>query len=390
MGDGTTDNTATFNAALVAAHNIGAIYFPPGRYSFSSKPDPIVYALRLFGAAQKESALIRSYTPADEGEGFLCPATSYVNLESLDIAAGDGTSGGCGIKLVLTSDPPAYGNWSWFEDMRITTDIPGANTGTWKYGVYLDGDDSSAAPQAPGLRDVQFDNCFVRVPCTEAAFYGKALRHFGWRGGYFDYNGKVIVTGGNYQSQNVTFSPVVGGVFHAEKVKGLLVNGPWTGGALKSSVDGYNVNVICDQLWDLESRKGWFASNKQISTPDGGMNMEVSCPGYVTREVTIPSGQSISESLNLNGANLVGIHMPSEWTEAPVTFLASDNGSRFSDLCNSGGAEIVISGSKSQYIPLSGLSAVRHLKVRSGTGYASIAQQFDRTIKLITASSPAV
>lgn len=239
--------TAAWNTALVACQDMGAaeLYFPD-RFTFLSRPNTLPWGINLVGKGQNRSALIRGYQPATADEGFIEPDTSYINIDRIDIAAGDGTSGGCALKIKLGSAPADYGNWCWAEDVRIASDVPNANTGTFSYGVYIDGDDAAAAPQAPGHRDGSFQNCYVRVPCSAAQFYGKTVRHFDWDG-YFDFDGKVIITGGAYDSQNVRITAKSPGRLFADKCVSLEAHGNWTSVEIAASVVG------CDLR---KSRKG--------------------------------------------------------------------------------------------------------------------------------------
>lgn len=229
--------TNAWNTALAVCQSegVGTLYFPQ-RYDFESKPNPITFFLTLLGDGPERSALVRNYQPATPDEGFIVADNSYIRIQGLDIAAADGTTGGCGLQWILGERPGDYGNWSWFRDLRVTSDTARLGTGTWKYGIYLDGDKSSAAPQAPGLRDIAFDNCFVRVTCSAAQLYAKTPRHFKWDG-YFDVDGTVVITGGDYRAENVQIINRAGGILFADQTDNLTAIGPWSWGWLKPSVN---------------------------------------------------------------------------------------------------------------------------------------------------------
>lgn len=263
--------TAAWNTALAVcrSQNVGVLSIPK-RYTFLSKPDPIDFDLDIVGVGQKRSALIRGYSPEDEDEGFIEIAYSYVNTKDIDISPGDSTSGGRGIRHILRSSPVRYGNWSWYRDMRIVPDESGAGTGSFKNAVYLEGDDSAVAPQAPGLRDIVFSNCWLRVPCSAAHLHAKTVRQFRFSG-ECDSNGVIFITGGNYQSQNVRLDMDFGGIVFADKVYNLSLSGAFTRGWAKSSVTNLSGVICCSNPWVNQASGGVF-----LGPPETGSSVNKS------------------------------------------------------------------------------------------------------------------
>lgn len=108
----------------------------------------------------------------------------------------------------------------------------------------------------------------------------------------------------------------------------------------------------------------------------------------LAKTVTIPTSGSLSPVVELVGATLVGIQIPSGWTTANITFQASADGSTYVDLYDNSGAEYtVVVGGTSRYIavPLGDLLGVRFLKVRSGTSGTPVSQTVARILTLALA-----
>lgn len=106
---------------------------------------------------------------------------------------------------------------------------------------------------------------------------------------------------------------------------------------------------------------------------------------------TISSGASLSNAVNLGGLRLFGFIMPSSWTTAALTILASfDNGSTYVTMESVyDGSEITYAVSPPGYYPLPNpqiFAAVTNLKVQSGTSALPVNQGADRTIQLVLRS----
>ena len=103
-------------------------------------------------------------------------------------------------------------------------------------------------------------------------------------------------------------------------------------------------------------------------------------------EVTVSSGASLSESINLGSTRLSAIMMPADWTAADLTFQASPNsGGTYHNLYDEADAEVVVQAAEDRYIILSPdvWSGVRNLKIRSGTSGTPVNQAADRAITLV-------
>nr|BDD45293.1 hypothetical protein 15 [bacterium] len=101
--------------------------------------------------------------------------------------------------------------------------------------------------------------------------------------------------------------------------------------------------------------------------------------------VTISSGSSLSDKIDLGGANLVGIEMPAGWTAANLTVQTSSDGTNFFDLYDVLGneKEITVDANRAINLEPSEYINSRFIKLRSGTSGTPVNQAADRQITLI-------
>ena len=95
----------------------------------------------------------------------------------------------------------------------------------------------------------------------------------------------------------------------------------------------------------------------------------------------IGEGESLSSPIDCSGGQLVRITMPENWTEAPLTFEFSTDGTYFNDMFDLKGfavtVEIVVPGS-GVIIPSDVGRAIAWIKFRSGTRGNPIEQREGR------------
>lgn len=95
----------------------------------------------------------------------------------------------------------------------------------------------------------------------------------------------------------------------------------------------------------------------------------------------IQAGESLSDAVDCSAGQLVRITMPTEWTDAPLTFQFSTDGVFFNDMFGLDGYEVtvkhVVEGS-GVIIPGDIGRAIVHIKFRSGTRGNPIPQEADR------------
>lgn len=106
-----------------------------------------------------------------------------------------------------------------------------------------------------------------------------------------------------------------------------------------------------------------------------------------TTNTKIASGASQSGVVDLIGFLLAGIQMPTTWTAADITFLASLDGVTYQPVYNTDGDEYTIASAAAQasrFIAIDprDFAGVRYLKIRSGTAAAAVNQGADRTLGL--------
>ena len=104
------------------------------------------------------------------------------------------------------------------------------------------------------------------------------------------------------------------------------------------------------------------------------------------KEVTIPSGDDISDAVDIGSKELVGISMPDGWTEASITFAATVDDTNFLSLNDAAGSEVaVLLPLADKHIALSfaGIKGLSKIRLRSGTVSTPVNQGADRVITLI-------
>lgn len=105
--------------------------------------------------------------------------------------------------------------------------------------------------------------------------------------------------------------------------------------------------------------------------------------------LTIPSGTSLSDSLDLRYGQIVRILGPSVWTAAALTFQGSFNNSAWDDLVDQAGAEhsIPMTGAANGFeraftVPREWTLGIKFVRLRSGTGAVPVPQAADRALQI--------
>jgi hypothetical protein len=105
-----------------------------------------------------------------------------------------------------------------------------------------------------------------------------------------------------------------------------------------------------------------------------------------TETVTILSGASLSDALNIASRNFFAVIMPAAWTTANLTFQGSYDGTTYYNLYDEAGNEVTFTAAASRYILISTPAkflGLKKLKVRSGTSGSAVNQGADRAIQII-------
>lgn len=116
------------------------------------------------------------------------------------------------------------------------------------------------------------------------------------------------------------------------------------------------------------------------------------------QDVTILSGASLSEEVDVRHFQIVAIQMPTSWTTAALTFQARPGAADVTPKANEtlqnvyddAGTEVSVAAADDRYIALTGakldaLTSVGALKIRSGTAGSPVNQDADRTLVLVLA-----
>ena len=108
--------------------------------------------------------------------------------------------------------------------------------------------------------------------------------------------------------------------------------------------------------------------------------------GTKSLTATIALGASLSDAVELNGADIIRISMPAAWTAADLTFQVSDDGgTTFRNLWMEWGFELWAIAAASLSIETSvflRLERIDQIKIRSGTSGAPVNQIAERLILL--------
>jgi len=102
--------------------------------------------------------------------------------------------------------------------------------------------------------------------------------------------------------------------------------------------------------------------------------------------ITVGTGASLSETVNLGGFRLFAVGMPSLWTAANLTFQVSpDGGTTWLNLKDQDGNDVMAVATADACIALSpsSFAAAQYLRLRSGTLATPVGQEAARTLKLI-------
>lgn len=107
---------------------------------------------------------------------------------------------------------------------------------------------------------------------------------------------------------------------------------------------------------------------------------------YLVKTLSIPAGESISNTIDIDKRGLQAIVIPSSWTKAAISFqMAIEEGGDYVDVFFSTGEEVKFfpDASKAYVISPSVLEGLRFIKIRSGSSATPVIQVSTANIKLI-------
>lgn len=105
--------------------------------------------------------------------------------------------------------------------------------------------------------------------------------------------------------------------------------------------------------------------------------------GFQTQTVTVASGNTTSDNVNLNGFGMVGLILPAALTSTAMTFTGSQDGTNFTALYNTAGTQLAITIAASRLVLFSpgDFVGINFVQLITGT-----AEGADRSIKVISRS----
>ena len=108
----------------------------------------------------------------------------------------------------------------------------------------------------------------------------------------------------------------------------------------------------------------------------------------ISRAATIAAGQSLSNVIELEGAEVFAIHMPAAWDAANITLQAAPFfGGTYQDVYDDLGSEVAITAGAGKCIAIDAnalkLAGLNFVKLRSGTGATPVTQTVARSITVV-------
>lgn len=97
-------------------------------------------------------------------------------------------------------------------------------------------------------------------------------------------------------------------------------------------------------------------------------------------EVTILSGQSLSDPVDISSVSEIKIEMPASWDVADLTVQARAQDGTYKNVYDEADTELIIKAAAGRIIVTSKLKALGWIKLRSGTSSVAVNQTADRTI----------
>ena len=117
----------------------------------------------------------------------------------------------------------------------------------------------------------------------------------------------------------------------------------------------------------------------------GGETVSTVNTPAVIGPITIASGASVSDEIDLGGATCMMIEMPDAFTGTVLTFQASrTSGGTFRDVKDSAKSEIQVTVEPNEMCTVDKLAPARYIKIRSGTSAIPTAEEAERILYVIT------
>lgn len=154
--------------------------------------------------------------------------------------------------------------------------------------------------------------------------------------------------------------------------------------------------LFLQRVLDASGGNGPVLPIQALAGPDGAVvDLAALFAGVVTAvraqrlvlTTTISIGENLSTPVNLGTGLLVGLIVPANWTNAPITFQTSADGTTFTDLFDGSteralAADSIVPG-RTIALPYSDWFQSVALRIRSGATDNPVNQSAARTIQLV-------
>lgn len=343
-GDGTTDNTAAFNALIAAAclNGYREIYFKPGQYLFASRPNPIGCGIWLRGAGNGttssfETSLLDAYSESTATNGFLTWDGSYSSfagtgggIQNVSIYKTT-ANGGTAIKVTGSGD----NNRAGFFTIRDVV-VSASGGATWNKGLIIDGSCCTTSG-GQGVRDIFIENFWPAIMSDgdTSILFNNAVQVFWFGGEVFPASGGgstgITITGagsGTSASTNIFLTSVyIVGNLSIDYVSTFQAVNTFVGGNFTSTTNSQGC-AYRGQIGGTLTNTGNCEITTQNNLVTGASTLFKGTTNQFNNAVGIGGAPSGSAALTItgtpfSGASQFGIAANSTFSHQATTFAAS-------------------------------------------------------------------
>jgi hypothetical protein len=369
VGDGVTDDSAAFIAAIAASNSI---YAPSGTYEIGSNIS-INKPVQIYGDGPGATVIERNYSPVTDTQGVFAfsGGGTICSISNMTIRSKTGQTGGCLVSIV-SGAADLLGLYR-FDYVDFTT----TGNSTHQYTIYMDGTAKTSSPI--GIRGVDFTACSVFGGGISTMLIKGVLKFSFLGGGVYPAGG---VAGSNIRfdgvaavpTQSFTFLPsdcscpisfdrAILGIF------GCGVMGAVTNTVNTANIYGFGFTSSLTQNWSnsmfFDTSTGLkLTSNQKISNQGGADGFALEMLGNIT-------GYSKSGSVAAIGQTGVGYSTVCPDTQ---TFgFANQTGKLFTVSTGPGASVLAFADYKSSTITLvSNPSSEFQASSTPGAGFTGI------------------
>jgi len=349
------DATPTLNAALEAiktSTKTKTIYFPPGSYSFLTRPNDITSSTNIVGSGTYTTYCYKQFvsaTSADgifnirggSGQGSLSSSVSYLNMTAV---APPISSGGCLISVV--SSPTTVGYYGTcgylsFNNLYLTDAGDG-----YDYAVYLNGSNPGSQ-----VRSTSFMSCEIFGGLLGTLYMNSCAHTMFTACSFIDQGGTsgAITITGTITNPNIHFG------FYGGRIGALNLDYAVQGCINAASISLPITNTANTQYISINTgywagaQNNWLYSSVNTGTngyigrnvtglafPTGSDAFSIACAGAVdgspNASVSVPIGQSVrfnsgtSKLVTVSASNGWACLIHADYVSGAVTLLSNPSG----------------------------------------------------------------